>query len=1103
MPEIDAPEAVESALLEGLNPQQRAAVLHHGGPLLIVAGAGSGKTRVLTHRIAHLIEERGAHPGEILAITFTNKAAAEMKDRVGRLVGDRLVGIQRDENGGVKRRPWGGMWVSTFHSACARLLRAEAQRLGYKPSFTIYDAADSARLVGLCIKELQMDPKRVSPRGVASAISAAKNELVDFDSYGLRAENWFDKQVAEVYRMYQERLHRASAMDFDDLLVKTVEIFQLFDDVLERYRNQFRHVLVDEWQDTNRAQYEMVYMLAAEHRSVAVVGDADQCLLPGTMIRTPTGDVPIEEVTEGTAVLGTGGKANPAPGVVTKVSRGRYRGGIYSVSVGDRVLRGTPHHILPARMYSQKGRHFVYLMYRQDRGYRIGQTKGERPAQRRHRPEPGYVVRLNGEMGDKLWVLRICDDKAEASYWEAYYAAQFGLPTACFHNLGRALSMDGDWLERLYDQLDTRTRAKTLMEALDLHPDFPHYRPANGRRRNSVTLLMFGDNRYPVGYHRVQWSSVRSEVVENLQAAGVKLKRNKTEGFTFDSSRKSYVDALHAVREVADLAGIDIRRRMYVDGVHFDFTPLSHLRPGMTVLVEEDGWFVQKTVDAVERQDYDGPVYDLEVDPTHTYIADGVLVHNSIYKFRGADIRNILEFEKDFPDTTRIVLDRNYRSTQNILDAANAVISNNNQRIPKSLWTDAGKGVQVVRYTAENEHDEAAFIAEEVDRLADRHGVRYGDVAVFYRTNAQSRVLEEVLIRLGMPYQIIGGTRFYERKEVKDILAYLQVLLNPTDDIAAKRILNVPRRGIGSKTEQALDLFAGREKVAFMEACQRVEENHLLAPRAVGAVKEFVSVVDNLRTLVVEEQPSLHQIVELTWQRTGYLAELEAERTVEALGRAENVRELASVADDFAELQPDATLAEFLERVSLVSDADQLGDDQSKVTLMTMHIAKGLEFPVVFVVGMEDAVFPHHRALGDPEEMEEERRLCYVAMTRAEQRLYLTSAWSRTLYGGTNANPPSRFLKEVPAELIDDRSAQRGKASRRALDRVGVRSQYAPGRDTAGETFNVGDRIVHPTFGSGKVLELTGTRGREEVLVRFDEYGTKRLALAYAPLVRA
>ena len=727
------------SLVDGLNPEQAAAVLHEGGPLLIIAGAGSGKTRVLTHRIAHLIRERDVNPYGVLAITFTNKAAAEMKDRVGRLVGDRLVGVERNEDGSTKNRRWGGMWVSTFHASCARLLRAEAHRMGYAKSFTIYDAGDSLRLVGMCVKDLNIDPKRVSPRGAANAISKAKNELVDFDTFGLRAENWYDKQVAQIYRLYAERLHRASAMDFDDLLMKTVELLDMFDDVRERYQRQFSHVLVDEWQDTNRAQYQLVKTLAEVHRNICVVGDDAQ----------------------------------------------------------------------------------------------------------------------------------------------------------------------------------------------------------------------------------------------------------------------------------------------------------------------------------------------------------------SIYRFRGADIQNILDFEKDFPDSTRIVLDRNYRSTQTILSAANGVIAHNTRQMKKDLWTDAGAGVKVVKYRADNEHDEAAFVAEEADRLREKFGHQYGDMAVFYRTNAQSRVLEEVLIRVGMPYQVVGGTRFYERKEIKDILAYLQVIVNPADDVAAKRVLNIPRRGIGAKSEEALDLFAARENIGFLEACRRAEENHQLGPRPTGAVIDFVRLLDSMRTTIVEEQPALPSIVEMVWQKTGYLTELEAERTVEALGRVENVRELASVAEDFADLQPDATLPEFLERVSLVSDADAYAAGES-LTLMTIHNAKGLEFDVVFIVGMEDSVFPHHRSLGDPDEMEEERRLCYVAMTRARQRLYVTSAWSRTLFGGNNANPPSRFLRELPADLVEDRSSQRGKPSRRILD-----------HEADGEPFTVGDRIIHPAFGPGRILELSGISGSEEALIRFDEYGTKRLLLAYAPLVRA
>ena len=752
-----APQTPHSELVEGLNPEQAAAVLHEGGPLLIVAGAGSGKTRVLTHRVAHLIRERSVNPYQVLAITFTNKAADEMKDRIGRLVGDRLVGVDRDDAGNAKARRWGGMWVGTFHATCARLLRTEAPRLGYDKSFTIYDSADSTRLVGLCIKDLGIDPKRVTPRGAAHEISKAKNELIDFDTFRLRAgENWYAEQIGEVYRLYQERLHRASAFDFDDLLVKTVELLQLFDPVLEHYRERFAHILVDEWQDTNRAQYELVKLLAFQHRELTVVGDSDQ----------------------------------------------------------------------------------------------------------------------------------------------------------------------------------------------------------------------------------------------------------------------------------------------------------------------------------------------------------------SIYRFRGADIRNILDFQKDFPDAQTITLDRNYRSTQTILDAANSVIEHNTQRLPKHLWTDAGEGVQVVRYSGDNEHDEAAFVAEEVERLAEQHGHRYGDCAVFYRTNAQSRVLEEVLIRLGTPYQVVGGTRFYERKEIKDLLAYLRVMVNPADDVSAKRVLNVPRRGIGAKTEEALDLFAGREQVTFVEACRRAEENHQLSGRATGAVLDFVRLIDRLRTEAMEEQLSLREIVERTWERTGYLAELEAERTVEALGRVENIKELAGVAEDFQLLQPDATLPEFLERVALVSEQDDYSEETSRLTLMTMHNAKGLEFPVVFIVGMEDAVFPHHRALGDPDELEEERRLCYVAMTRARERLYLCSAWSRTLFGGQSANPPSRFLKEIPEHLIEDRASDRGGPSRRAVARAGARPGVLNQRrpvdvDVDAEDLAVGDRVLHPTFGPGKILELTGKHGSEEALVRFDEYGTKRLVLAYAPLVRA
>jgi DNA helicase II / ATP-dependent DNA helicase PcrA len=1082
--------AVDDALLAGLNPAQQQAVLHEGGPLLVVAGAGSGKTRVLTHRIAHLIQARGVHPYSVLAITFTNKAADEMKERVGGLVGERLVGLRRREDGTLERRRWGGMWVSTFHAACARLLRTEAPRLGYDASFVIYDAADATRLVDICQRELGIDQKRVTPRGAAAAISGAKNELIDFDTYAMRAETWYERKVAETYRLFQEKLHRASAFDFDDLLVKTVELFQLYDEVLAHYRERFAHVLVDEWQDTNRAQYELVKLLAFEHRNICVVGDADQCLPAGALIRTPDGTRPVEDLAPGCDVVGTGGSAIPQRGTVTRVVPGRYAGPLWELRSGPVALRATPHHLVPVRIPPMDARYVVHLMHRGERGYRIGVTKGARPPMKSHPSEAGYA---DLGQGDSLWVLRVCDSAVEAAYWEAFYAAQYGLPTACFPRLGRRPSLDDDWLARLYSNLDTVTRAKSLMEDLCLHPEFPHHRAANGSCE-TVTLLMFGDTRpADVAHHRVQWSSSRADVAARLREAGFRVRDNGRGGHRWETSRKQYAEALAIVRRMEEAGGLAVRRRMLIGGRHYELQPIAHVHPGMEVLVERDGRLVDVSVEQVTQVDYDGPVYDLEVDRLHSYVADGVVVHNSIYRFRGADIRNILHFERDFPDATRVTLDRNYRSTQTILDAANEVIAHNAQRLPKDLWTDVGAGPPLVRYTAENEHDEAAFVAEEVDRLTGVEGRRPGDCAVFYRTNAQSRVLEEVLVRVGMPYQVVGGTRFYERREIKDVLAYLRLLSNPADDVSAKRVLNVPRRGIGAKTEEGLDLFAGREGVAFMEACRRVEENHVLSARAVGAVQGFVRLIDRLRTAIIEEQLGLRRTVELVMEQTGYLAELQAERTVDAMGRVENLQELAGVAQDLADLEPDATLREFLERVALVSEQDDLADDDGRVTLMTLHNAKGLEFPVVFIVGMEDGVFPHLRSMGNPDELEEERRLCYVGMTRAQERLYLSCAWHRTLFGGTHANPPSRFLKEVPAQLVDERSADRGGPSRRAAARL----------EQGGAEFVPGDRVLHPTFGPGKLLELSGALGNEEALIRFDEYGTKRLLLAYAPLIRA
>ncbi len=1102
--------------MAGLNPDQLDAVVHGGGPLLVVAGAGSGKTRVLTHRIAHLIHE-GTHPSRILAITFTNKAAAEMRERVGHLVGPVVK----------------TMWVSTFHSACVRILRADGDRLGYPRQFSIYDQADSVRLTGYVIRDLGLDAKRFTPRGVHAVISLRKNELVSPDDAAANAANIFDRKHADVYREYQSRLERAGAMDFDDLLTNVVRLFREHPDVLERYRERFEHILVDEYQDTNQAQNEIVLLLAGGHQNVCVVGDTDQCLPPGSMVTTPSGRRPIETLGIGDFVVGAGGSSHAISAPIAHVHEGRYEGHLVRVRAGDRQLLATPHHLVPARLVPTSGTYLVYLMWRADRGWRIGRTVGARPTgvdQLKH----GLFVRTNQEHADAAWILKICDSVAEAAYFESWFAAEYGLPTTCFHTIGRELAMDDEWIARLYRSIDTDSRAKLLMEERLLHRDFPHHRPQNGIRRSTINLTMFSDRRSAVGYHRVQWSSNRTDVADRLVSAGVTLRQSKHRSVRYETVFKDYRRALADAKRVAELGGLEVRRRMSHDGDTFDLFPVAHLHRGMEILVERDGKLIVATIDAVSFEPYSGPVYDLEVDVAHTYVANGVLVHNSVYKFRGADFRNILQFEDAFPDVTTIVLDQNYRSTQNILDAANAVIANNLERKPKSLWTDSGQGDRIVRYHAEDEGDEATWVAGTASQLHADDAVNWREIAVLYRTNAQSRVIEEAFMRLGVPYKVVGGTRFYDRREVKDAMAYLRAVVNPVDEVSVKRVLNVPKRGVGDASIAKLDAFAAAEAIPFLDAMRRADEAGVTGP-AVRGIAAFVDLLDRLGELAGSDGVGPGDLLQTAIEESGYLGELEAEDTVEAHGRIENLGELVGSAREFT------VLDEFLEQVSLVADTDDLDDDDQAV-LMTLHSAKGLEFPVVFLVGVEEGIFPHVRALTEPDEMEEERRLAYVGITRAMRRLYLSHAWSRMLFGSTQYNPPSRFFDEIPAELVEStgnvtgrssygRQSYRQRDDRRAMDRGDpppyrrrgiagdddqtsdahrervVDAALAAGRRTTLQPSNaqdlglhIGDDVEHPAFGEGVIIDISGAGEKAEAVINFAGVGTKHLALAWAPL---
>ncbi|WBO64326.1 DNA helicase PcrA [Streptomyces camelliae] len=771
-PALDA-----AALLEGLNDNQRAAVVHAGSPLLIVAGAGSGKTRVLTHRIAHLLAERHVHPGQILAITFTNKAAGEMKERVEQLVGPRA----------------NAMWVMTFHSACVRILRRESKKLGFTSSFSIYDAADSKRLMALVCRDLDLDPKRFPPKSFSAKISNLKNELIDEEDFAAQAADGFEKTLAQAYALYQSRLREANALDFDDLIMTTVNLLRAFPDVAEHYRRRFRHVLVDEYQDTNHAQYALVREL-----------------------------------------VGTGTHDEDAP---------------------------PSEHDLP-------------------------------PAE----------------------------------------------------------------------------------------------------------LCVVGD-------------------------------------------------------------------------------------------------------------------------------AD-----QSIYAFRGATIRNILQFEEDYPDATTILLEQNYRSTQTILSAANAVIERNESRRPKNLWTNAGQGAQITGYVADTEHDEAQFVADEIDRLVDAGQAKAGDVAVFYRTNAQSRVFEEVFIRVGLPYKVVGGVRFYERKEVRDVLAYLRVLANPEDSVPLRRILNVPKRGIGDRAEAMIDALSQREKISFPQALKRVDEAYGMAARSTNAVKRFNTLMEDLRT-IVESGAGPATVLEAVLERTGYLAELQSSTDPQDETRIENLQELAAVALEFEQERgegaatsgataPGGTLADFLEQVALVADSDQIPDEDEEgsgvITLMTLHTAKGLEFPVVFLTGMEDGVFPHMRSLGQTKELEEERRLAYVGITRARERLYLTRSALRSAWGQPSYNPPSRFLEEIPAAHVEWKRTgaaapvSSGPASGIAASLSSSRSRssaagasgFATRRttDKPAVSLAVGDRVTHDQFGLGTVVAVAGADDKAQATIDFGDGKPKRLLLRYAPV---
>jgi DNA helicase-2/ATP-dependent DNA helicase PcrA len=1080
-------------LLAGLNEPQREAVTHGDGPLLILAGAGSGKTRVLTHRIAYLMATERAKPNEVLAITFTNKAAGEMRDRAGLLVGRRVR----------------AMWVMTFHSACARMLRAHADRLGYTRQFTIYDQADSRRLVKRCLDELGVDPKRFTPGAIHNQISDAKNKLRDADAYGQMVGSYFEQTVADAYREYERELHRMNAMDFDDLLVRSVNVMELFPEVRERYSTQFRHVMVDEYQDTNHAQYRWLQLIASEHRNVMVVGDDAQCLVEGTLVTMADGSQrPIEHVSPGDSVLSGYGSGDFRPATVRRVHRSIRTDGIaITTALGRRVVSTKDHvHFAGFLAGRTPQLHMTYLMWRRDRGFRVGTSRTY--ANERDGSSVGVSHRIRQERADAGWVIGTYQSEAEARYHEALLSVRYGLPTLPFHarrtahSDGRSLVGDQDLLDQLYHTHDTAVGGHRLLSDEGLCFERPHFQPGTFTttevRRRRLAIALCGDRRGRTPMHRIALFGYDDQGREQLQRLGLRVRpaRRGSDGWRFETCSKNMAEIHRVTRLIEDnLDNVAIRpvarlgsNRDGIAGNSLPFTAAAAVRPGM-VMFDENGDY--DVVDSVERVTLDKPVYDLDIETTHNFVAGGLVTHNSIYGFRGAEIKNILNFTDDYPDAHVVKLEQNYRSTQTILDAANAVIRNNRGQTIKSLWTDLGQGDPIKVRELEDEHAEARFVAGELQRLVDE-GVSRAEIAVFYRTNAQSRVLEDMLVRADVPYQVIGGTKFYERAEIKDAVAYLTALVNPQDGGAFTRIVNSPRRGIGATSVSRVLAFSNTMGVSVWEAASDPEQVPGLGPAAVKAIRRFMGTMHVLRERA-QSGALVANVLGEVLDETGYLEALRAERTIEAQGRIENLEELVNVAVEYDASEAEShSLPEFLQQIALIADADTRTDDEGLVTLMTLHNAKGLEYPIVFMIGCEEGVFPHSRAL-DEGGLEEERRLAYVGITRAERDLYVTYARTRTVFGARNYGAPSRFVGEIPHELTDreEQAPRPGMSGFRA--RATSWASSISSDDPAPVAYRLGDDVSHPTFGEGVV---TGLEPGGIVVIRFSQDRSERKLVA-------
>jgi len=1072
----------------GLNPKQLEAVQYFAGPVLILAGAGTGKTKTLTSKIALLISS-GVSPARILAITFTNKAAQEMQHRIARIV------------------PYsGGMWIHTFHSFGARLLRAHGRLINIKPDFVIYDEDDQKKLIQLSLEELGLESEKNKASLYVSIISRAKDDLLDAQSYMINAEASGDPnriKAAQIYLRYQKKINEAGALDFGDLIIRTAELLKASDEIREYFQEYFQYILVDEYQDTNHAQYVLVKTLSAKQRNLCVVGDPDQCLPPGSKVNTPTGIKRIEEIKDGDEVISASGWEKTSASKIDKVIKRPFKGALLEIKTkSGKTLNCTPNHICFARLDPAPGAHYVYLMKRHDRGFRIGVTSGVRSS-KDNTLLNGLMVRTNQEVADAMWILKTCATTGEAHYYEQLLSVSYGLPTMVFHVRGRRMAMGQDLIDRLFRELDTEKAAEKLMEDFGLNPDFPHHRPYAVTRgafnRKYVWFTVFGDCREKLSdkthYHRIQLVT-SGAALKDKAAKKFNVRPDKKNTWRIETSRKEYDEAVKLANDISNLDNLDVvSRAKLTAGKPFHFMPASHLHPGMKIPVLENGKIVEDTVVKVVSRPYSGPVFDISVPRNRNFSAGGVIVHNSVYGWRGADIRNILEFEKDFTDAKTIVLEQNYRSTSRILHASNEVIKHNKGRKPKNLWTEKPEGelVEVLDYA--NEMEEAKGIMEKVKFLTARAGYGYNDIAVFYRTNAQSRSFEEMFRRGRIPFRLIGSVRFYDRKEIKDTIAYLKILVNPADTVSLLRVINTPPRGIGKTALEKLMLYARAKDMPIYDAMLTEDQVPDLTPAARRGMREFIAMLDDVKSDLFTNTPTL--MLEKVLSKSGYWQSIEEESQKDPQGtidRLGNLQELVNAIKEFEDKVKKEggapTLHKYLEEVMLASQVDSLNTDTHAVTLMTVHLAKGLEFPAAFLTGLEEGLFPINAANSSEEHLEEERRLAYVGMTRAKDKLFLTWAGTRKIFGTTYPNMASRFIFE--SKTVKETAQRPGEED------VQVISSYPP--PSSIPRVGKGRKVSHPVYGLGRVVDQIGTGEFAKVTVVFDSGVRQTFMLKYAPL---